>query len=247
MRYFSTEEATLRPWNASIGNHDVQTTVKFVDYGVYCCVDSFLVLDIDLVCFACMERRLIFDDIVTSLDSQCLHLTPYSSSISLARSRASLLLWYQIATFAPDSANAWATTYLISDSARERNATENFFKRFRKVDRSDEKTDVSHTSGKVRISKRKIWQLKEDVQVQYPHPLLWQWRSCLDYWTAERLCFLWEVKYYYGWKARHWEALIDCLRKDLKEFGYQNFCQLYGQMLLGLTLRLRQTSYKCNR
>ena len=111
------EHRSLCPGDTGIGNEDVEAAIEFFDDLVDHFLHVFGVGDVDLVGFAYG-----FDISAMGEWNRIgffLHLTPYSFSISLARSRAFLLLLYQIATLAPDSASAWATARPIPAPAPE--------------------------------------------------------------------------------------------------------------------------------
>lgn len=126
----AVERGTLRPWDAGVGDEDVETAVEVGDGLVDGLLDGLVGGDVYLVCLACGVVLVIclfsFELLARGLWLRCgdvigfyLHLTPKVFSIFSASWMAFLLLLYQMATLAPASARAWATARPIPAPAPE--------------------------------------------------------------------------------------------------------------------------------
>jgi hypothetical protein len=122
----AVEHGAFGPWDAGVGDEDVEAAVEFFDDLVDGRFDGLVGGDVDLVGLACevLVPRFPFTlpadvQICESGVEVDLHFTPYSFSIFSASWMAFLLLLYQMATLAPASARPCATARPIPAPAPE--------------------------------------------------------------------------------------------------------------------------------
>lgn len=82
------EKVALSPWNTSICNENVKAAIKFLNDLVDYFLDVLLASDVYLICSACGSAATALVNVF--VPTLYIHLTPYSFSMSWARSKAFL-------------------------------------------------------------------------------------------------------------------------------------------------------------